>query len=468
MPWGNHRKGPLTTRNVRGGYTICVEPPRVAPMPELPPRDVIPTIEDPSTRLVEAGARLLVDDSFAILENGLSADRVTKVAGRTRRTFYDHYPAKADYVRAVVRRYLDINDHEILNRELIATYLSQVDTHRGDITEAVKAMATFTLEWQLASNNTVLQLAGWVLGRRDPVLRPELRTHFEAVDDMLAAGFDAVLERWRLKPRPPWTTQTASAVLRAASDGAWIRRDLDPDFDVSCVVDVCLAMLAVCTQPIDEPDLPVTEHLRHLSQETRRQWSEESEPTQIANARARVLDALAVVLERRGARTITLADVAEAAGVSERIIVGTFGSVEHLMIAAIDEALPPFADEVDFDLRSGLGHRLVAERHIRRMAQFLVDRQPIMRGLLTVAMQPGGADDGAARIYARLVEPLVMILRSGRESGALPLTLGAGRTAAFATEAILARAASPAPYDPDDVTKTISDLLFGPPPAPRD
>lgn len=437
-------------------------------MPELPPRDAITRIHDPAVRLLDAGARLFVDEGFSILENGLSAERVTRLAGRTRRTFYDHFPSKTDYVREVISRYLDIAGHEILNRELITTYLGQVDTHRGDITEAVKAMATFTLEWQLASDNTLLQLGGWALCRRDPVLRARLREHFEAVDAMLAAGFDAVLERWHLKPRPPWTTKTAAAVLRATSDGMWVRRDLDPDFDPYAFVDTCVAVFAVCTQPVHEPDLRITDHLRHLSGEAQRRWQEESEPAQVVNARARVLDALSSVLGRLGARTITLADVAEAAGVSERTIAVSFGSVEQLMIAAIDEALPPLADEVEFDLRSGLGHRLVAERHIRRLADFLRERQHLMRGLLTVAMQPGGTDNGAGRIYGQLIEPLTMILRSGRDSGALPITLGARRTAAFATEAILARAASPMPYDSDEVTRTISDLLFGPPPAAGD
>jgi AcrR family transcriptional regulator len=433
-------------------------------MPELMPRDQIPKIDDPTVRLVEAGARLLVDDGFSVLENGLTADRVTRIAGRTRRTFYDHFPAKADFVRAVVSRYLDITEHEILNNQtLVSTYLGQVNLHRGQLTEAVKAMAEFTFEWQLASQNTLIQLGGWALGRNDPVLRPKLKAHFEAVDAMLAAGFDAVMDRWRLKARPPWTTTTAASVLRATADGIWVRKDLDPAFDTSCFVDTVVAVLAVCSQPLDEADLPISDHLRHISEEAARVWQESSEPAQVANARARVLDALAEVLERHGARTITLADVAAAAGVSERIIAATFGTIEQLMLAAIEDVLPPFADEVDFDLRSGLGFQLVAERHIRRLAEFLVERQVIMRGLLSVAMQPGDVTT-ATRIYERLVEPLTRILREARAGGAVPATFGARSTAMLATEALLARAASPQPHEPDEVTRTISHLVFGPPP----
>jgi hypothetical protein len=43
------------------------------------------------------GARLLADDAFACLAAGISPERVTSLARRSRRVFYDHFDNKEEY-----------------------------------------------------------------------------------------------------------------------------------------------------------------------------------------------------------------------------------------------------------------------------------------------------------------------------------------------------------------------------------
>ncbi len=97
-------------------------------MPDVPTAEEIAAIGDPRDRFLAAGARMLVDDGFRVLAAGVSPERVAALAGRSRRTFYEHFETKEDYLRAVLRRHLDTSDEEMESERLTEDVLAMLVT----------------------------------------------------------------------------------------------------------------------------------------------------------------------------------------------------------------------------------------------------------------------------------------------------------------------------------------------------
>ena len=137
------------------------------------------------------------------------------------------------------------------------------------------------------------------------------------------------------------------------------------------------------------------------------------------DARARVYDAFARLMYERGYDAITLADIAEAAGMARTSMYNYYPSKEALLIAYTDAEMQQFVD----DLRVALGD---ADGAVERL-QVYVRRQ--LDYFATHHLPPGGAlrdvlsQDAFTRIFEHartLDEILRAILAEGVVEGSLP------------------------------------------------
>jgi len=136
-----------------------------------------------------------------------------------------------------------------------------------------------------------------------------------------------------------------------------------------------------------------------------------------AETERRVLEAATALIAATGSRSVTLAQVGEAAGYSRGIVYHQFGSRERLIEAVLDRAqrlgLPESADD-------GLGHLLaIVETYLQAVAR----RAPTTRAFLQLWMEAVAADPVVAPLFAERDEGfrrfLAEMVRRGLADGSV-------------------------------------------------
>ncbi|SDH67109.1 TetR/AcrR family transcriptional regulator [Pseudonocardia oroxyli] len=136
-----------------------------------------------------------------------------------------------------------------------------------------------------------------------------------------------------------------------------------------------------------------------------------------AETERRVLEAATALIAATGSRSVTLAQVGEAAGYSRGIVYYQFGSRERLIEAVLDRAqnlgLPDSADD-------GLGHLVaIVETYLQAVAR----RAPTTRAFLQLWMEAVAADPVVAPLFAERDEGfrrfLADVVRRGIADGSV-------------------------------------------------
>ena len=157
-----------------------------------------------------------------------------------------------------------------------------------------------------------------------------------------------------------------------------------------------------------------------------------------AETERRVLDAAIELIARSGSRSITLAQVGEAAGYSRGIVYHQFGSRERLIEAVLDHAqrmeYPDYAGD-------GLEHVVaVVEHYLRAVAR----RSPTTRAFLQLWMESVAADPVVSPMFAERDEAFRRFfadaVRRGMDDGSIQPDVDA--TAAGAVLVALVRGTS--------------------------
>ncbi|WP_345413798.1 TetR/AcrR family transcriptional regulator [Pseudonocardia xishanensis] len=155
----------------------------------------------------------------------------------------------------------------------------------------------------------------------------------------------------------------------------------------------------------------MTETPRRRTQERRTQEQRRAETER------RVLEAATALIAATGSRSVTLAQVGEAAGYSRGIVYHHFGSRERLIEAVLDRAqnlgLPDSADD-------GLGHLVaIVETYLQAVAR----RAPTTRAFLQLWMEAVAADPVVAPLFAERDEGfrrfLTDVVRRGIADGSV-------------------------------------------------
>lgn len=435
-------------------------------MPQVPNRDEIAEIADPAERLVQAGARLLADDGFRILANGLSPDLVTGLAGRTRRVFYDHFETKEEFARAVLATYLDAPEESDLTSEFLVAFEELIFEARGDIIDAVSAISEALFATTDDAGEDLLHSIAWGVGASDPTVRSSVDRYLTLVDDLYEHLVDRALVEWGQKLRAPWTSRDLSRVIRALSDGFQARnrvqpRSVGPDFFATCI----LAVIAPLMQRADEADRPFGEELRGLSRQNAAQWRERNDPALIANTRQRVLDSVVPALRQGGPAGVSMDSIARWADVSLGSLTQAFASSDEVVCTAIVDALPSFDREIDFDLGTDtMSTRKVLHRHLLRLAQWTTDQPELAHAALTLPMLRPAAhpDEPPARLLTTMARPATRILEvADAERELARPAADVHQLALMITQSVLSRSVRPQGND-HTLVAFLADVALGP------
>ncbi|MCF7550614.1 TetR/AcrR family transcriptional regulator [Pseudonocardia sp. WMMC193] len=160
----------------------------------------------------------------------------------------------------------------------------------------------------------------------------------------------------------------------------------------------------------------MSETPRRRTQERRPQERRTQEQRR-AETERRVLEAATALIAATGSRSVTLAQVGEAAGYSRGIVYHQFGSRERLIEAVLDRAqnlgLPDSADD-------GLGHLVaIVETYLQAVAR----RAPTTRAFLQLWMEAVAADPVVAPLFAERDEGfrrfLADVVRRGIADGSV-------------------------------------------------
>lgn len=114
-----------------------------------------------------------------------------------------------------------------------------------------------------------------------------------------------------------------------------------------------------------------------------------------AETTRRVLDAATSLIARTGSRSITLAQVGEAAGYSRGIVYHQFGSRERLIEAVLD-----LAQQLDLPEYAGNGLEHVV-RIVESYVQAVARRTPSTRAFLQLWMEAIAADPVVSPLFAQ-------------------------------------------------------------------
>jgi AcrR family transcriptional regulator len=177
--------------------------------------------EDTRRQLLEAGLRLLATDPAATAFGMLKASSVAAQASRTTGAFFHHWPTQDDYI-------LDLIDYAFRAEQ--STSLSAVAAALEESVRAGEARAETlltvcrtALESLTTEPQTAIQFLMWKRSSSDPDFAAWMHERYEALDAAGAPLFEQILALTGRKIRPPFSVESAGALMIALAQGLLVR-----------------------------------------------------------------------------------------------------------------------------------------------------------------------------------------------------------------------------------------------------
>ncbi len=168
---------------------------------------------------------MLHDELFDVVCDGLRPEELTRVAGRSRRVFYDHFDDRADVLRD---RRPDLSRAE---RGSLADKSGDLgfafDVVEGDLIEGATLLVDATFDETLASARPAMRMLAWCVGRNDDVIGDAYRHHHAVSDASIGDCSSASTRPSGCASDRPWTGEKASITMRALADGLYLRHQLE-------------------------------------------------------------------------------------------------------------------------------------------------------------------------------------------------------------------------------------------------
>lgn len=299
-------------------------------------------------RLLDAVLCLLIEQGTDLLADALRPEDVTRRAGKSRASYYrtDGFPATATDA-AARRKVLEA----ALDRGLRSTS-GDLDQMLGSIDELLATSHTRLTPQDFVRATTGgnydsydagtdwLQFFVSLLTISSPAIRNSLADYYAAVTNNYAIAYGKALDHLGYEVRPPFTIRQFTVALMCIADGMMARRIADPtvtrDFYVDLIEHLATSML-VRQGSAPEPMTPLDVPVRGLT---------------LPPTRTEIIDAAVRLFARERLGMPTLAELADAAGCSERTIETHVGGVVGAIRAAWDEWAPWFDESVEQDRRS--------------------------------------------------------------------------------------------------------------------
>jgi AcrR family transcriptional regulator len=436
-------------------------------MADVPTTDQIASIADPRERLLAAGARMLVDDGFRILAAGLSPERVAALAGRSRRTFYEHFETKEVYLRSLLATYIADSGQVLAPDRLAEDVLALlVADPSGTMIDTVDTLVRQVFVENMASDAGLLHTIAWAAAGSDPATHADHQAHLVAVDELWERNVSLALETWGLALRPPWTPMLFGQVLVALSDGYYLRTRIADGADHGDDYSLALTtLMASAMQRLDEAPEQLDDRLESLRRAAVIGVRERQDPVAAVTARRRLLDALEEALSERSLAQLTLTDVADRAGVGIATVRASYPDLIAVLTELVADRLPPLDREIDFDRRTtAMDTAALLRRHLARLHTWSTANPGIVRGIAAAVTEPAGAGQP---LLLSLIEPTVGLLRRARPEHGFEVRVPIEPLATVLTFGALGATLIPgSPSDVDWLVDVVAHGLTCPPTGP--
>jgi AcrR family transcriptional regulator len=198
--------------------------------------------------LLDAGLRLLADDPAAGAFGHLKAGRVAAEAGRTTGAFFHHWPSQEDYV-------LDLIDYAFRPEQAESLQAVQADLAEGleagrEVGEALLSACRTALDSIADEPQTAIEFLMWKRATIDPEFGSWVAERYRDLDAAGAPLFTDLIALTGRQVRPPFTVETAAALVTAIAHGLVLRhavaRQTYPPDILGWVV---MALLPLITAP---------------------------------------------------------------------------------------------------------------------------------------------------------------------------------------------------------------------------
>ncbi|NNE74307.1 MAG: TetR/AcrR family transcriptional regulator [Acidimicrobiales bacterium] len=339
-------------------------------------------------RLLLAGYLLIAEQGHQVLEAGLTPDTISRTAGRSRRSFYDHFESKGDYLDALFERFVAQDPAVHLSHAMLEIVETLMTEAEGDMVRALATLGSTYESAGTASPSRHLQLVAASMSTASEEHRHMLAEAYQVGSDLYMRVYDRLLTDWGFRLRDPWTTESLALMLRALGDGLALRRRIDPEsVDPNAFRNTLLTLFPTLVEFADRPATTVVEAVEAIAVEAQTRWSERRNPASVVNAREQVNKALRELLGRVGYRTINLDMLAMHSQVSQQTILRSMGGVDEVLCGLFSDYVTGLESLLEIDIEnSAVDPALVLDRHLDRLGQLTLEQGPIMRALSVIAL----------------------------------------------------------------------------------
>lgn len=428
-------------------------------------RDEIEAITDPRERLAMAGARALIDHAFEILSAGVSPDLITSVAGRTRRVFYDHFPDKESFLRAVFADVYDPGLHHLVTGASSEDISALLQLTQGDLFDAVQRLAALAFGGVLSSEADRMQIIGWAMAQSDPEIHAQLADYYRGVDASSVRVIEELMRAWGLEFRPPWDAQRLACVLHAIGEGLYMRAAVDPDLaDLDLFELSCLSLMPLASAPAGQSVGDVRRYLDDFALEVAQSWRQHVADGSDDASYERLAAGFRDELRAGGFGAVSLASVARRCRISPALIERNFPSVTALLRSVVEDSLPSLQSEADFDLADGdISVREALGRHLRRLATWTTGNPDLGTAILACGSSNPHEPERAMLtldIVRALSAPAVSILVAGIARGEIREDAKVVELASMTTELVMGRASAMPDFSIEPTVEFVEEVVF--------
>lgn len=346
-------------------------------------------IRDPTERLLRSGVLALIHAGRAVLDTGLSPDLITQTAGRSRRSYYDHFRGKQQYSEQLFDELLGVGGPTESRINVAESVLTR---NMGDLFDTLRLMSTAPSIGNVERVNRVARQIVSALGSNDDYARTRIADFYARDRLVYEPVVQSLVESWGLEFREPWTAEAATMFFRVVVDGYATRSLVEPDLEESETVFLVLKTVFLgMTRLRDSDDNDsVDDQLREVSHMAVKYVRERSDPSVVLDGRVAIEDATIAELSNRGFIATNLDLIARSAGISQVTIRRAMGDVDDICCGMLDGFVAGLESAVELDLSGALADDPVSAIgwHFERLRALLIESRPLMDSIAAMLLAP--------------------------------------------------------------------------------
>ncbi len=376
----------------------------------------IADISEPTERLIRSGVVALIRSGRAVLESGLSPELVSRTAGRSRRSYYDHFRGKADFTDRLIDDLLGVGGATPARID-VAEHL--IDTNTGDLAHTMYLMATPPRIGNRERIDRIGRQIVTALAATDPYAQNRITDFYERDRLVYEPLIVQLFESWGLEFREPWDHNLAAVMFRIVVDGTAMRAAVDDSVDghelLLLILQTVLPSISKLADSTDDDS--VSDLIRSISDQARYHLRERRDPALVVDSRTAIHDAALREIAARGFAMTTLYNVAEAAQLSVRTVRRSVGELDDIVCDILNGYIAGLDNAAELDLADTCkGDPWSATvRHVHRCAKLLADWPTLTQALTALAVT--GESKAARHTVAKLHALLIRLLSAAQDAG---------------------------------------------------